>query len=126
MCIASSQFNELSLFTTSRNSFFNESRPKIMTETKMVKSAHCFDQRVAERTKSINIKTVNFLLCARSVKAFNFTFCSFLLKIGHDYTFKATGLVLSRHECNRLRIEIPTRIRSRLAGVDTGSTGIVG
>ena len=78
--------------------------PFFLTGTENVKATHYFEHSVATPTKPIKVDTVNFLLSACSVDAFNFTFGFCLLKIGHGHSFKATVLVLSKRETTRLWI----------------------
>ena len=98
MYIAWSQFIEFFFPTATFDIFFSESWAEILTGTKVIKSTHCFKHSIAMRKKPINTEAVNFLLSACCKEAFNFTFWSRSLEIGHDHIFKAAGLVLSKCE----------------------------
>ena len=60
------------------------------------------------KRKSSNTEAVPYLLSAGNVEAF----WSGSLEAGHDRIFETSGLALSRRECNRLWVEILTRVRS--------------
>ena len=107
--LASSQFIEFSFPSATFDNFFSERWAELLTWTKVVKATHCFKHSIAMRKTPINTEAINFLLSACSVKVLNFTIKSCRLKIRHDHSFKATGLVLSRCESTGSRIDIPTR-----------------
>ena len=94
----SSQCIEISFLNAAFDIVFRERWTYLLTGTEEVKAAHCFENSGALRSKPINTETISFLLSTFSVEAFNFTFCSCSLKIGHDHFFKPTGLVLTRSE----------------------------
>ena len=89
-------FIELSLFTTKLNIFFSERRLNLLTRTKVVKTAHCFDYSVAMQKETINTEAVNFLLCAGWREALVIAICPCSMKIGQDSFFRATGVVSSK------------------------------
>ena len=79
--IVSSQVFELSLFTTTLNILFGESRSPFSTGTKVVTAVHCNEHLVAMRTKTINTEAVAFFsvyMLYRSSK-----FCNLLLLVGN-------------------------------------------
>ena len=88
----------LSLLATTLNIFFSERTTQLLTRTEVVKATHGFKHSVAMRTKPVNIEAVKFLLSVCCKEAFNITFWSCSLEIGHDHIFKAAGLALSRCE----------------------------
>ena len=108
----SSQCKEPSFLATTLKIHFKERETQLLTGTQVVKATHGFEHSVAMRAKPINTEAVNFLLSACCKEAFNFTFWSCSLEIGHDHNFKVAGLVLSRCEATRYWIEIPTRIKT--------------
>ena len=99
--IVSSQCIELSLFATTLTIFFSERGTQLLTGTEVVKATHGFKHSVATRTKPVNTEAVNFLLSACCKEDLYSTFRSCSLKIRHDHTFKAAGLLLSRYESTR-------------------------
>ena len=110
--IVSCQCIELSLFATMLNIFFSERGTQLLTGTEVVKATHGSKHSVAMRTKPIKNDTINFLLSTCCKEAFSFTFWSCSLEIGHDHIFKAAGLVSSRRESTRFRVQIPTRLKT--------------
>ena len=86
--IVSSQCIEFSLLATTLNFLFSERRTQLLTGAEVVKATPGFKHSVAMRTKPINTKTVNFLLSACCKEAFNFTFWSCSLEMGHDHILK--------------------------------------
>ena len=102
LCIVSSQRIELSLLATTLNILFSERKAQLLAGTEVVKATHGFKYTVAMKTKPINTVAVNFFLSACCKEAFNFTFCSCSLEMGHDqFFFIDAGLVLSRCESTR-------------------------
>ena len=99
--IVSSQRIELSPLATAFNILISERKTQLLTGKEVVKATHGVKYSVAMRKKPMNNEVVNFLLSACCKEAFNFTFWSCSLEIGHDHIFKAAGLVLSRCECTR-------------------------
>ena len=91
--LMSSQYIELSLFATTLNIFFSERGTQLLTGTEVIKATHGFKHSVAMRTKPINIEAVIFLLSACCKEAFNFTFWSCSLEIGHDRIVKMLVLI---------------------------------
>ena len=108
--ILSSQCIELYLLAITWNIQFSERGTSFLSAKEVVKATHGFKHSVAMRTKPINTKAVNFVLSACCKEAFNFTFLSCLLKLGHDHIFKAAGLVMLRRKATRLWVENPTRL----------------
>ena len=108
---------ELSLLANSLTILFSQKGTQLLTVTEVVKATHSFNHSVAIRRKPINTEAVSFLLSACCKEAFNFTFWSCSLEMGHDHNFKAAGLVLSRCESTRFRIEVPTRIKTGRHGL---------
>ena len=115
--IALSEIIEFSLFTTIVTTLFNERRSNSLIVTKVVRAAYWFDHRGAMRIKTINTEAVIFLLSACCIEALDFPIWSCSLKVGHEFIFKATGLVLSMFEPTCLSIAIRTRKKTSWNGL---------
>ena len=76
----------------------NEKQTKFLTGIKVAKAFHCFEKRVAMRTKTINTEAVIFLLSDCCLVVLGFAIWSCSLEREHDHIFKTMGLVLSRCE----------------------------
>ena len=98
----SSEFIEFSFPTATFDIFFSERSVELLTGTKVIKATHFLKHSIAMRTKPINTEAVFFLMSACCIEALNFKLWSCSLKIGHDHSFKATGLVVSRCQSNGL------------------------
>ena len=84
----------------------------LLDRDKSGKSNPWLQTQCCNENKTLQRWSSPFFLSACCKEAFKFTFCSYSLKIGHDHIFRAAGLVLSRCESTRVRIEIPTRIKT--------------